>query len=305
MSIEQARRQILLAVAQAYYMALMAGSLIEMYETQVTSTAHHLEVAKARFDAGAGLRIDVIRAVTDLEEAHQSLLSAHLSFDNARDALAVLTGTKGLPMPSETPPIIAPGGSDKELADQAVRQRPDIALKRLMVDIFEKQLDESWMQFLPKLDAAWQMQYQFTKPGDMGSEDRSRWVALLTLSVPLYNQFRYGDLDYKRASLRQAMRQNQEAEQNASLQVREARRDYLTSLSSVDIAENQEKLAQEALLLVQASYNAGTGSSLDVTDAHRTASAALINLATKRLQSQISLLALLNALGKDMLDLSK
>ena len=64
-------------------------------------------------------------------------------------------------------------------------------------------------------------------------------------------------------------------------------------------------MAKEALTLVEASYNAGTGSSLDVTDARRTSSSAIVNLAAKRLQSQISLLKLLSAVGDDMMGLAK
>jgi outer membrane protein TolC len=305
MSIEQVRQQVLLGVAQAYYVALQVKSLIDMYETQVTSSKHHLKVARARFDAGTGLRIDVIRAETDVDQAHQQLLSAHLAFDNARDAIGVLTGVSELPMPVEAKPIEIPPGTDEELSHKAVNDRPDIKAKKTTIELMETQLDGAWMQFVPTLQAGWQLDYQFTKPGDLGSNDRSRWAAVLTLTVPLYNHFRYGDLDHKRASLRQALLQKEEAELNATKEVRKARRDYLTALSSVTIAERQERLAKEALALTEASYNAGTGSSLDVTDARRRVSEAAINLATKRLDVQTTLLALLNAIGEDILELFK
>ncbi len=99
--------------------------------------------------------------------------------------------------------------------------------------------------------------------------------------------------------------QQEEAEYNASLAVRKARRDYLTALSSVEIAENQSRLAKEALALTEASYNAGTGSSLDVTDSRRTASSADLNLMRLRLEAQIALLTLLDAIGEDMVAISE
>jgi len=305
MSVEQGRQQLLLGVAQAYYMALMAESLIGLYETQVNSSEHHRQVAAARFEAGTGLRIDVIRAETDLYEARQKLLSAHLSFDNARDAIGVLTGSSGLPMPVEAPPMNSPSGDEAELAKRALAQRPDLKSKNLNMELMRKQLDASWMQFVPTLDAAWQFQYQFTKPSELGSTDRSRWTLLFTLSVPIYNHFRYGDLDEKRAALRQAMIQQKDAEENASMSVRKTRRDYLTALSSVAIAERQAILAKEALTLVEASYNAGTGSSLDITDGRRTASSAEVNWAAKRLEAQVALLSLLNAIGEDVSTFAK
>jgi len=156
------------------------------------------------------------------------------------------------------------------------------------------------MQFLPTLDVGWQLQYQFTKPGDMGSDDRSRWALVFTLSVPIYNHFRYGDLDYKRAALKQAMIEEEDKSAKLGLEVRTARREYLSALSANAIAERQVALAREAQALIEASYEAGTGTSLDVTDARRTLSATNVNLITTRLKAQIALLALLRAAGRDM-----
>ncbi|MFO8070849.1 MAG: TolC family protein [Polyangia bacterium] len=305
LSIDDVRQQLLLGVAKAYYFALMADSLIEMNEEAVGSAAHHLEVARARHDAGTGLRIDVIRAETDLEEARQQLLSSHLSLDNARDALGVLTGIGGLPMPVREPDVRPPEGEEHELVERARSERSDLASKRETVELMDLQLEKAWMQFLPTLDASWGLDYQFTEPGDLGSQDRSRWALIFNLSVPIYNHFRYGDLDEKRASLRQAMLQFEDVERDVDLEVRQKRRDYLTALSTIEIAENQSRLADEALELVEASYRAGTGTSLDVTDARRTKSATDVNLAAKRLEAQIALLELLRSVGEDMTELPR
>ena len=69
---------------------------------------------------------------------------------------------------------------------------------------------------------------------------------------------RKGEIEHKRA------------ERRATLAVRKARRDYLAALASVETAKKQSDLGKEALLLTESAYNAGTGSSLDVTDARRT-----------------------------------
>jgi outer membrane protein TolC len=304
-SIEDARQQLLLGVSQAFYMARMAGSLIELNIEQARSAAHHLKIARARFEAGTGLKIDVLRAETDLEQARQELLTAHLAYDNARDALGILTGVGGLPLPVEPRPLASPAGTDDELTSTAMGKRADVRATREMIELADRQLDAAWMQFLPTLDAAWGLDYQFTEPGELGSTDRSRWAFVFTLTVPLYNHYRYGDLDYKRAALKQAMLQAEDTEQNVSLEVRKARRDYLTALSSVEIAENQARLATEAMSLVEAAYEAGTGSSLDVTDARRTKSATDVNLVAQRLQAQLALLNLLEAIGEDMTALGK
>ena len=300
LAIEDGRQLLLLGVSQAFYVAMMTRSLIDLYEEQIRSSQHHLDVARARYEAGTGLRIDVIRAETELESARQDLVKAHFSFDNARDTLGQLTGSDTLPLPVEAALAAPPPGDEAALVERASATRSDLAAKRAIISAMEKQLDAAWMQFLPTLDVGWQLQYQFTKPGDKGSADRSRWALVFTLSVPIYNHFRYGDLDYKRAALRQAMIEEEDKAGRLGVEVRNARRDYLSALSANAIAERQVALAREALTLIEASYEAGTGTSLDVTDARRTLSATNVNLITTRLKAQIALLALLRAAGQGM-----
>ena len=299
-AVEDGRQQLLLGVAQAYFMGVMAHSLIGLREQQVLSAAQHMKFANARYKVGTGLKIDVIRAETDMEQARQELLSAHLALDNVRDAIANLTGMDGLPVPVERRDIEPPQGDEDQLVKKAVAHRDDIKAKKAMIGLMEKQLDASWMQFVPTLDVGWQLQYQFTEMAEMGSTDRSRWALVFTLSVPIYNQFRYGDLDYKRASLRQAVLREEDASRNLAAEVRKARRDYLTKLSSAEIAERQVRLADEALKLVEASFAAGTGTSLDVTDARKTVAAANLNTVITQLEAQVALLVLLRNVGWDM-----
>ncbi len=305
LTLASVRRQMLLAVSEAYYFALMSRELIDLHLATIETASQHLRVAQAKLDAGTGLRIDVIRAETDLDQGRQELLSAHLAFDKARDTIARLTGRDDLPLPVAAPPLTLPTESNAELTQKALKKLPEIAAKRHQVEMARTQLDAVWMQFLPTLSAAWQGSYQFTKPGDLGSTDRSRWMAIFTLSVPLYNQMRYGELDKVRAEIRQASLQVEDAEKDVSLKIRNAHRDYLTSLTSVEIAERRATLSKEALTLAEAAFEAGTGSSLDVTESRRTTSSANVDLASKRLQSQLALLRLLNAIGVDLVSTTR
>ncbi len=305
LTVEQIRQQLLLRVAEAYYYALMARQVIELHESTIRTFAEHLKVAKAKLSAGAGLRIDVIRAETDLDQAHQQLLSAHLAFDNARDVLRMLTDAEDLPMPTEAGDLAPPEGSDDALIKKAMNDRQDMKTQKSVIELEKTNLNASWMQFVPTLDATLQGSYLFSNVGDLGSQDKSRWMIMLQLSIPIYNQFRYADLDYRRAVIRKAMIQEDQTALSASMEVRQQRRNYLTALASVEIAKRQSEMGREALTLVQAAYQAGTGSSLEVTDAQRNALTADISFATKKLESQIALLTLLHAIGEDMSLLEK
>lgn len=303
LSIESARQQLLTGVAQAYYMALMSRSLVEMQATQVAAAAHHLDFAMKRFASGAGLRIDVVRAQTNLADARQQLLAARLALESARDALGVLTGTGGLPMPVAVADLPSPNGSDDELVSWAAQHRQDLAAGKASILLADRQFGASWAAFLPTFDVAWQGSYQFTEPSALGSTDRARWNLVFNLNVPIFQYFNIGNLRDARASARIARLKLEDQQQAAGQEVRQARRDHDAALASAALAEQQTLLAREAMDLAQTAYEAGAGSSLEVTDARRTLIATEVNRMTRLLQVQVSRLVLHRALGTDVRDL--
>ena len=109
-----------------------------------------------------------------------------------------------------------------------------------------------------------------------------------------------GYSEKKRASLRKARIEAEDAARSTGLEVRTARRDYQTSVQQLETAKEQASLSREALLLAEASYENGTGTSLEVTDASRTSRQDQVNLAIRRYEVQLALLNLLRTLGEDM-----
>ncbi len=300
LSVENVRQALLLSVAQAYFQALSARSLIEVQRNQIKSSKRHLAVATIRHRSGTGRRLDVIRARTELLTTHEQLIAAHTALENARDALALLIGADFLPMPTEVPEMSAPQESETDMISKATTQREDLKLTRSLVRLADKQIDTSWMQFLPSLYGSWQFGYQITDPSSLQSEDKSRWFYFITLSVPLYSQTRYADLEQKRATLHKAELEAQDAKLRAILQLRTARRNYETAMLQVGTTKTKAELASQALQLAESAYENGTGSSLDVTDARRTSRSAEINFTVRRFEAQLALLTLLRSVGEDM-----
>lgn len=300
LSVDAARQDLLAGVAQAYYVSLMSRTLVDLQASQVRAAAHHLDFARKRLESGSGLRIDVVRAETNLAEARQQLLNARLSLDSARDALGVLTGAGGLPMPVEAPDLPLPGGSDDELVRLSLDHREDIRVREASVVLARRQFGAAWASFLPTFDVAWQGSYQFTEPSSLGSADRARWNLVFNLNVPIFQFFKIGSLRESQAAVKIARLQLDDLRANAGQKVRQARRDHDAAVASAAIAERQSSLAREAMELAQTAYEAGAGSSLEVTDARRTVSAAEVNRMTRWLQAQVSLLALHRALGTDV-----
>jgi len=303
LSIADAAQEFLLGVARAYYLALMSRAMVDMYASQIESTEKHLDFAQKRLASGAGLKIDVVRAATDLVAARQQSLNAHLSLETARDVLGVLTGLGELPMPVGVPDLPEPEDEEEDMIRQAMGVRLDVRIADENLSLAKRRHAGSIASFMPTADMAWQGNYQFTEPSSFGSLDRSRWNLIFNVNVPIFQFFKVGELWEKEAAVRIAELKELDVRQQASREVRQARRDYRTAVSTNLIATQQVKLAKEALSLAGTAYKAGVGSSLEVTDARRTFSAAEVNRATTRLKAQIALLVLHRALGNDIMDL--
>ncbi len=300
LGIESLRQTLLLSVAQIYYQALTAQSLIEVHRNQIRSSRRHLAIANIHHRSGTGRRLDVIRARTELITAREQLRAAHTALTNSRDALATLLGIEGLPLPADIPDMAAPKMTEQEMQAKAQQLREDLKLNRARLRLADKQLDTAWMQFLPSLIGSWRYTQQITDPTSLAGNDQSRWLYAITLSVPFYDHTRYAELDKNRAALNRARIEIQDAQQKARAEVRTTRRNYETAMSLVGTARTKTDLASQSLSLAETAYENGTGSSLDVTDARRVSRSAHIDLAVKRFESQLTLLKLLRSIGTDM-----
>lgn len=298
LTVENTRRELTFAVAQSYYQTLTAGSLVEVQEALLESTEHNLAVAKARLATGIGGQLELVRAKGEVVAVRRELASAVIGYEKARDALAILIGMDGLPVP-----VDAPAAEERpavgEQIDEDIASRPDIALAEKNVALSKSGLAASWSQLMPILTASWQLNHQFTQPSGFGSTDRTRWNALLTLSVPIYSQSRYGDLDQKRAALKKAAIERDDALQRARLAVRQARRSLEDESQALETAKEAAELARQALILTQTAYAGGTGTSLELTDASRNHRQAEVRLTIARFTVQTALLDLLKVAGKD------
>jgi outer membrane protein TolC len=290
----------LLTVSQTYFAALSARKLIQVHQTQIEAIERHREVAELRHRTGTGQRIDVVRARTELLTSRENLIAARTAYDKARDSLAALIGVEGLPVPQPIAAPPPPAAATDELVAQALRRREDVRLRRMRVELADRQLLGSWMAFVPSLNFTWQLNQQITDPSALSDEDKSRWFYGLTLNVPLYDHTRYAELDQMRAELARAEAEATDAEVQAGLEVRQARRDWQKSEQLAAAAAEKAALAAESLKLAELAYANGTGDSLSVTDARRTERQAQIQLEAARFDAQLALLQLLRACGRDL-----
>ncbi len=302
MSAGQTRQELLFTVAFAYFQALSAQSLIDIYKGQLAAIERHLKVATFRHRSGIGTRLDVTRAQSDWITTQQSLIQAIYALENARDTLRTLIRIDTLPLTVEEVSLSEfEDNSEEAMIDKAQVRRYDLRMARLNLEVTQRQYLASYMQFVPTLSASWQFGYQITDPpANQANLDRSRWFAGLVLSVPLFDYNIYGSLQQSRAAKNVAQLAEQAAMDNAELEVRQLRRGYDEALDMVRSSQRQAEIAEESMRLAETYYENGRGTSLDVVDARRSSQSAQVNLVIKRLEAQLSKLNLLRATGLDM-----
>jgi len=294
---EEGARQLLLGVATAFYGALSARELVEVQADAFEKAKGRVRAARARLAAGAGIRIDVARAELEMETARLAHEAALLGFDNARQALAGLVGMDELPIPLAPDDDPQAPANAEELVERAVEERADVELRRRQVALAEQNLESAWAAFYPSLSLAWQLQSELTEPAGFGGR-RNAWALVFVLSIPIYDQPRYALLDQRRAEIRKAEADLEAALQSVDTEIRSAFRAYESSLTTITTAERQVALAEEALRLAEAGFQAGAATSLDVDDAQQRVNQARTNLAVQRYQSRLALLKLVFLAGE-------
>ncbi len=301
LSVEEIKRTVTFGAAKAYYTALMSLSLIDLYKVQIRSTCHHLYVAKQKLKAGSGLKIDVLRASIEMERVERSLVNARLSLASACDALGVLIGENTLVIPKKSEIKTVVSGDEKTMIQQAEKSRLDLAVQQKNIELAKEQIRAAQRVLLPSLNLGWKGTYKFTSTGDMGDSDKSRWYLSLNLTIPLFKYSDYPKIKENRIAQRQAEIKIERMIQDMGQIVRQAYREYQTSLINVESAERQMELAKESMKIAEKAFEVGAGTSLEVTDARRTVLEVELNYVNSMLKTQLALLNLLEAIGEPLL----
>lgn len=303
LGIEEGRQQLLAGVAQAYLAALLCGEVVKVQRVQLKSALDQLSLAQGRFDRGADVRLSVIQAQFAVEKQRQALIDAIWSYETARDALATLINVDGLPVPQPAKFHGINIESDEELENEAISNNRNLLINRMTQHVNELNLNAAIAGFLPTLSGAWVFDYTLTEPAGMTAQKYS-WTLALSLSIPIFDYSKFGVLDERKAAIRSTQLEMESTINSTKQKVRKAKREYYSALFAVDNAKRQFELAREAMQLTEAAYANGASTFVDVTNARNNVSAAAIGYVTAGIQSELSLIALLSTLGRDIMEIT-
>ena len=293
LSTADVRTGIAVSTAQAYLAIIALKREVEVTQRALDTSLAHLDYARRRLEAGAGTRVNELRAGQEVSTNEARLETAQLGVRRAQEALGVLIVSDGPADTAGDPVFVIP-----PIADEAgwMALRPDVRLFTAEERAADRVWKDSSKDWFPTAIATFDP--QAIVPASIFTSPRS-WRFVVNFSQPIFDSGeRKGQKRVREAKLqRLAAGADRTADSGAigsaigAGNVRRSER----ALAGLRSAADQ---ANEVLKITTFAFEAGATTNLEVIDAQRQArdadtAAVLAEHVVRRSQ-----LDLLTALGR-------
>ena len=292
--VEDVRRQVAVATAQAYLAVIAARRLVELNERARDNAMAHYAFADERFKGGLGSRLNALRARQELSSDEARVEEARLGVRRAQEALGVLAAADG-PLDAAGEPTFDTSG-DAAGDRAAVAGRPDLRLVAAREAAAERVVSHSWREYLPEATAL--VAPQLLTPTGLFAQGRS-WSASMQFAVPLFDAGqRSGRAAERRGLLQLARAERSDLERRAVSEVRTAREAVAATERALARARAAAEQANEVLEITDVAFREGATTNIEVLDAQRRARDAETDAAIAEDALRRARLDLLVALGR-------
>jgi HAE1 family hydrophobic/amphiphilic exporter-1 len=190
--LQRARQATSLDAVRAYNQLLYTLEQLRVVRDTVASKQSHLEFAQNRRAAGAATELEVLRAQVDVENQRAELLRAENEVAAARATLnTVMVRPTSMPIqPTDGLVLVPLGGSFDDAVKEALAARPELKTLRLTEEIRDKLITVVAADSKPHVDFDGSYGYAVRRPQKLFQPDFSRWSALVTFKVPIFDGWR-------------------------------------------------------------------------------------------------------------------
>lgn len=282
LSVDDARRLLLLNLAQALMSVVTAERLAELSRAGLADSIERLTLAERANRVGASTELDLGRLRQDAEQARAAVVTADETLRQSRESL-------GLALGLEEPVAVSPSFQLDGLATQLLAKgsgcsaldgldkRADQLAASARVEVAHRGVLDAKAQFIPSVGVR-STASAFVLPGMA----IPIWNLQAVLTVPIWDGgARYGALRDAEAQERQAEARKIAVRRQGQVDVERARR-------GVEVAQRSRELAGAALehatrteTLTRKAFDAGLGTSLELVTAASSLRAQQLNVALK------------------------
>jgi len=267
---EASRQQVTFKVFQAFHDLLLALANQDVVKENHGLRVKHLEQAQVRYKNGVATQIDVLRSEVDVANIQPVLIRAENRIRLARAAINNLI-VEDLEAPTriagslEYRPWIV--SSLEEMQRRALEFRPELHAARRIVS--EANLTLKLAQAENKLSVDFDAHYGYTmrEIRNVFDTDFTRWNFTFNFKLPFYDSGRKSGLVIQALSRQRAAEQRLgQLENDVKLEVKQAYDDMQSSAQAIEAARLSVTQAERVLAMMQANYEYGAATTLDVTD---------------------------------------
>ncbi len=299
-----ARQELMLRVAERYFDVLRASDQLAFAKSALEAFGQQLKQAQQRFEVGLIAITDVEEAQSGFDLATADVIAAENDLDNAREALREVTGlyTTDLAPLGDTMPLVSPDPADiNQWTETALRQNLQIMAQRHAAANAREEIDRIEAGHYPTLDLVGRAQYFNSDGGIDGIGSNNRTVdgqVGLELTVPIYEGgLVVSQTRESRHLYQQALDDLERQRRAVQRQARAAYQDLNSDISRVKALIQAVKSTVSAKEAIDAGFQVGTRTSVDVLNAERRVFEARRDLAFSRYDYIINRLILKQAAG--------
>jgi outer membrane protein TolC len=278
---ERTKQETVFNVVKAYYGLMLAKEFHKVALQSLETSEANVKLAQARYQAGAVLQSDLLRARVQLAEVREMLTR---SGNNEKLATAALNFAMGAPQGTEYELSGALPAQEQKAGvnayiNEAASKRPDLLSMELNRRNAEKSVAMARADYLPGLNVMGQVDWNSDR---LAGDDAKSWAVMAVLQWNLFDGLVTRSKVKEALATSSRMKSLEEQTKSAvQLQVRQAYYNLTASLERISVSASSVQEADEGLRIVQKRYETGMTTFVDVLGAENS----LIRARTNALQA--------------------
>jgi outer membrane protein len=264
------RQQLTFKVFEAFHSLLLAEANREVVRETQQQRLKHLEQARIRFNNGVATEVDVLRSEVSVANMEPALIRADNNVRLARAAINNLI-VVDLDAPLRIDGVLEyhpwAVGSLEEIQKRTFELRPEIQAARKQVQQAEytKSLANAEKKLTVDFETQWG--YSVRNVDNFFNNEFLRWNFALNFKLPLIDSGRKSGLVAQATARLNATEQRlAQLENDIKLEVKQAYDDMQSSAKSIAAAQISVSQAEKVHTMMQANYEYGAATTLDVLD---------------------------------------
>ncbi len=272
---DEVRQQVAVAAAQTFLAVIAQRRFLEVTIRSLESARAHLKYAQNRLEAGAGSRLNELRASQSVSSDEVRVEGARLALRRAQEALGVILAADGPVDAGAEPPLDVTAALREASLDQNpaatawMALRPDVKRQSLQIEAAQRVAADSRKDWYPT--GVVSLDPQYITPAGLFQPSRT-WRLTVSFAQPIFDG---GERRATRA-LRQvsvdALALGLTAIQIAArAEVRVAQAAVDSAQRALTAARRAAEQANEVLRITTAVFEVGATTNIEVIDAQRSA----------------------------------